>query len=109
MQQLGRKSVEVSAEYLLGLSRQVEAVSRNYQEERLGPLTQEFSSVLTHNFGELSQLLALYQDDRIMRDFSLVRCKANLELYCWEKAVALIKRDRVEVATVCQQLTAQFR
>lgn len=84
-------------------------MSRNYQEERLGPLTQEFSSVLTQNFGELSQLLALYQDDSVMRDFSLVRCKASLEAYCWEKAVGLLKRDRGEVGSVCQQLIAQFR
>jgi hypothetical protein len=50
MEQFGRKSVEISPDYLLALSKNVEIVSKHYQNERLGTLTQDFSNTLTTNF-----------------------------------------------------------
>jgi len=61
MEQFGRKAVDISPEYLLALSKNIEIVSKHYQAERLGTLTQDFSNTLTASFTELSQLLSLYQ------------------------------------------------
>jgi hypothetical protein len=57
-------------------------VSKHYQTERLGTLTQDFSNTLTTTFTELSQLLALYQEDKVMKSHALLKCKITLELYC---------------------------
>ena len=46
--------------------------------------------MLQDQFRELAQLLTLYGDDNLMRDTAVIRCKANLEFYVWDKANLLI-------------------
>jgi hypothetical protein len=45
---------------------------------------------LQQEFKELAQLLALYQQDTVMRDAAIVRCKLALEFYVWDKANGLM-------------------
>lgn len=78
MDEFSFKTADISPEYLLGLSRQVDAVSRQWQQLRLGSLTQDFSNTLTAEFNDLSQYLSLYRDDHVMRASSLLHCKGKL-------------------------------
>ena len=41
-------------------------------------------------FKELGQLLAMYNDDAVMKDAAVVRCKLALEFYVWERAISLM-------------------
>jgi hypothetical protein len=94
------KTAEISPEYLLGLSKQVDAVSRQWQQLRLGSLTQDFSNTLTAEFNDLSQYLGLYHDDAVMRASSLFRCRARLELYTLSKTAFLVGRENPELGNI---------
>lgn len=93
MDEFSFKNAEISPEYLLGLSRQVDVVSRQWQQLRLGSLTQDFSNTLTAEFNDLSQYLSLYRDDPVMRASSLLHCKGRLELYTLGRAAVAIGRE----------------
>jgi len=60
-------------------------------------------------FGELSQFLSLYHEDKIMRQNSVLRCKVNMEIYCWEKLTALLRIDKREIAEICDKLIEQLK
>lgn len=47
MDEFSFKKAEITPEYLLALSRQVDIVSKQWQQARLGSLTQDFSNTLT--------------------------------------------------------------
>lgn len=103
------KTAEISPEYLLGLSRQVDAVSRQWQQLRLGSLTQDFSNTLTAEFNDLSQYLSLYRDDAVMRASSLLHCKGRLELYTLGRAAVAIGRENGELSNIISNCIAQLK
>ena len=54
--------------------------------------------VLQDQFKELAQLLSMYGEDQIMKDTSILKCKANLEFYVWERANGLISSVAEELS-----------
>ena len=109
MDEYSRKTADLTPEYLLALSRQVDQLSKHYQQNRLGTLTQDFSNTLTGHFNELTQYLQLYQNDGVMRAASLFRCKAQLQLYTLVKAAALIARENPEVGAIVDSSAAMLK
>lgn len=84
------EKVDIAPEYLLALSKQVDVLNKLALLDRRGSLTQEFSIVLQEQFKELAQLLSIYGDDLVMKDTAILKCKANLEFYVWDKANAIL-------------------
>lgn len=109
MDEYSFKNAEISPEYLLALSRQVDTVSRQFQQLRLGTLTQDFSNTLTAEFSDLSQYLSLYHNDHIMRASSLFRCRAHLELYTLSKVALLIGRENSELGNIIENCLSQLK
>jgi hypothetical protein len=103
------KTAEISPEYLLGLSRQVDAVSRHYQQLRLGSLTQDFSNTLTAEFNDLAHYLALYRDDPVMRAASLLHSRARLELYTLGRVAVVVGRENSELGGIVGHCVGQLR
>jgi hypothetical protein len=109
MDQYDFKNADISPEYLLALSKQVDVVSRHSQQLRLGSLTQDFSNTLTAEFNELSQYLALYRDDAVMRASSLLHTRARLELYTLGKVAAVVGRENNEMGNIINNCINQLR
>ena len=103
------KNAEFSPEYLLGLSKQVEVVSRHSQQLRLGSLTQDFSNTLTAEFNDLSQYLSLYRDDAVMRCSSFLHARARMELYTLGKVGVVVGRENVEMGNIINNCITQLR
>lgn len=109
MDEYSRKTADLTPEYLLALSRQVDQLSKHYQQHRLGSLTQDFSNTLTTHFNELTQYLQLYQNDTVMRAASLFRCKAQLQLYTLAKTSVLIARENPEVGAIVESSASMLK
>ena len=45
---------------------------------------------MQEEFRELGQLMAMYGEDAVMKDVAIVKCKAALEFFVWEKANLLL-------------------
>lgn len=109
MDEYSRKVADITPDYLLNLSKQVDLISKHYQHHRLGPLTQDFSNALTVQFNELTHYLTLYQVDSVMRACSLYRCKIQLELYSLSKIAVLVGRENSEISNIIDQFILQIR
>ena len=72
------EKIDISPEYLLSLSQQVDSLNKHALLSRRGSLTQQFSQALQAEFKELGQLLAVYGEDRPLKEAAIVKCKARL-------------------------------
>ena len=64
---------------------------------------------MQEEFKELGQLMSMYGDDGVMRDVAMVKCKAALEFFVWEKANSLLPGIADELAETLEYLRVQMR